>query len=48
MATFIGQFFLSWDKIIVSCFYFTIPAIIFYYITQKYFVSGMTSGALKA
>ncbi|RLI27184.1 carbohydrate ABC transporter permease [Candidatus Bathyarchaeota archaeon] len=47
IRTFIGQWMLAWDKVMITCVYFTIPAIIFYFLTQKYFVSGMTAGALK-
>jgi len=45
--SFIGQWTLSWDKALISATYFSIPALVFYFFSQKYFVSGMTAGAIK-
>lgn len=47
LRSFVAQWTLDWNSIMLSAIIFTIPVIIFYFITQKYFVEGMTKGALK-
>jgi len=47
LRSFVQQWTLDWNSIMLSAIIFTMPVIIFYFITQKYFVEGMTKGALK-
>jgi multiple sugar transport system permease protein len=45
--SFIGEWSLMWDRAMIVSVYFTIPMIIFFFLTQKYFITGLTAGALK-
>lgn len=45
--SFIGEWTLMWDRAMIVSVYFTIPMLIFFFLTQKYFIAGLTAGALK-
>jgi ABC-type glycerol-3-phosphate transport system permease component len=45
--SFIGEWTLMWDRAMIVSVYFTIPLIIFFFLTQKYFIAGLTAGAIK-
>ena len=47
LYTFLGEFSSDWGAALASATYFAIPALIFYFVTQKYLVKGMTAGAVK-
>ena len=47
IRSFIGEWTVSWDYAMIASTYFVIPALIFYFFTQKYFIKGMTAGAVK-
>jgi len=45
--SFIGEWTLMWEKAMIASVYFSIPLIVFFFLTQKYFITGLTAGALK-
>jgi len=45
--SFVGEFILMWDRAMIVSVYFTVPMIIFFFLIQKYFIVGLTAGALK-
>jgi len=45
--SFIGQWKMDWNGAMVTSIYTTIPSFIFFFLTQKYFIKGLTAGALK-
>jgi ABC-type glycerol-3-phosphate transport system permease component len=38
---------MDWNGAMVTSIYTTIPSFIFFFLTQKYFIKGLTAGALK-
>jgi len=47
LTTFIGQFGTRWDLMFVGLTIAIIPVLILYLLMSKYFIKGMTAGALK-
>ncbi len=47
LAAFIGELSTPLDTVMAAATVFTIPAVIFYLLVQRYVVSGMTAGAVK-
>jgi ABC-type glycerol-3-phosphate transport system permease component len=47
LYSFIGEWNLDWNGAMVTALYITIPALIFFFVTQKYYIRGMTAGAVK-
>ena len=47
IANFIGELGTPIQTVMAVAFLFTLPAVAFYLLVQKYVVSGMTAGAVK-
>lgn len=47
LASFIGQFTAPIPEVMAGAIVFTAPMLFFYFFLQRYFVSGLTSGAVK-
>jgi len=45
---FFGQYMTEWNMILAFITLAMIPAVIFYFLAQKYIVAGLTSGAIKS
>ena len=47
LASFIGELATPVELVFAAAAVFTLPPIVFYFLMQRYFVSGLTSGAIK-
>lgn len=47
IASFQGQYIVSWDYLMAGSVITTLPIVIAFWLLQKYLVSGMTAGAVK-
>ena len=47
LASFIGELATPVELVFAATALFTIPPVVFYFLMQRYFVSGLTSGAIK-
>ncbi|MGE5573638.1 MAG: carbohydrate ABC transporter permease [Bacteroidota bacterium] len=47
LAAFKGEMYTPWDRVMAAAFIFTVPAILFFVVLQRYIVSGLTVGAVK-
>ncbi|MGI6131600.1 MAG: carbohydrate ABC transporter permease [Bacillota bacterium] len=47
LAAFKGEMYTPWDRVMAGAFIFTLPAIVFFLVLQRYIVSGLTVGAVK-
>lgn len=47
LASFIGELATPVELVFAATVIFTVPPIVFYFLMQRYFVSGLTSGAIK-
>lgn len=47
LASFIGMFITPIEQVMAAALIFTLPALLFYLILQKYIISGLTSGAVR-
>lgn len=47
IISFIGLYITPWNQIMAAATIFTIPAIVLFIIVQKWFISGLTTGAVK-
>ena len=47
LASFIGELATPVELVFAATALFTRPAVVFYFLMQRYFVSGLTSGAIK-
>lgn len=47
LSSFIGLYVTPWDEIMAAATIFTMPAIILFLVVQKWFISGLTGGAVK-
>ena len=48
LASFIGELATPVELVFAATALFTTPPVVFYFLMQRYFVSGLTSGAIKA
>ena len=47
LASFKAEIYTPWDQVMGAAFIFTIPAMVFFLVLQRYIVSGLTGGAVK-
>jgi len=48
LASYFGEYSTSWDFIMASAVFYTIPPILLNFFLQKYLVQGLTAGAIKS
>ena len=48
LAAFIGEYMIDWGGIMAGAIWVLLPVIIVFLLLQKYFVAGLTTGAVKA
>jgi ABC-type glycerol-3-phosphate transport system permease component len=48
IASYFGEYSTSWDFIMASAVFYTIPPILLNFFLQKYLVQGLTAGAIKS
>lgn len=47
LYSFFGQHDIAWGPLMAACVLFTIPAVLIFLVAQRYFVGGISTGALK-
>ena len=47
LTSFETQYAIAWDEMMAASAIFTLPALFFFLLVQRYLVSGLTSGAMK-
>jgi multiple sugar transport system permease protein len=48
LSSFIGVYVTPWDQILAAATIFTLPPLILFLFVQKYFIAGLSAGAVKA
>jgi len=48
MVDFIGQHGIEWDRLMAAAVVATVPAVVLFFAAQRFFVRGLTAGAVKA
>jgi multiple sugar transport system permease protein len=47
LASFIGIYITPWDEILAAAVVFTVPPVILFLLVQRYFIAGLSEGAVK-
>ena len=47
LSSFIGVYVTSWDQILAAATIFTVPPVVLFLLIQKYFIAGLSAGAVK-
>jgi ABC-type glycerol-3-phosphate transport system permease component len=47
MIDFMGQHGIEWDRLMAAATVATIPAVVLFFAAQRFFVRGLTAGAVK-
>jgi len=47
LSVFRGEYTVAWNELMAASWLFSLPALLFFLLTQRWIVAGMTSGAIK-